>query len=104
MEPKPFLAHDTIRVLYANDAACALFHCEALSLASRSVPDLIVGTDFRKLADIHMRILREQDGAPEIEYPFLRCDDTVFWAVVTSSKFDHGIFAMFLKKTFEEWW
>lgn len=100
---RPFLAHDTIRILYANEAACTLFHCDPLALASRSVLDLIVGDEFRTLARIHMQILSEQGEAPNIEYPFLRCNMSVFWAMTTSGQFDDGIFAMFLKKTFEEW-
>lgn len=103
MEPKPFLAHDTIRVLYANEAACALFRCDPLVLTARSVADLIVGQDFGTLVRIHMQILREQGDAPNIEYPFLRCNMTVFWAMTESGQFDNGVFAMFLKKTFEEW-
>lgn len=99
---RPFLAHDTIRILYANEAACALFHCEPLTLASRSVLDLIVGDEFRTLARIHMKILHEQGEAPNIEYPFIRFNMSVFWAMTTSGQFDDGIFAMFLKKTFEE--
>lgn len=102
-EIKPFLAHDTIRVLYANEAACSLFRCDPMAFTARSVMDLIVGDDFRTLAKVHMQILREQGEAPDIEYPFLRCDLTVFWAMVTSGEFDNGVFAMFLKKTFEEW-
>lgn len=102
-EANPFLAHDTIRVLYANDAACALFRCEPLVLTARSIADLIVGDDFGTLAKVHMQILREQGEAPNIEYPFLRGDLTVFWAMTTSGQFDDGVFAMFLKKTFEEW-
>lgn len=103
-DKQPLLVHDTIRVLYANDQAGSLFRCGALALVDRYVLDLIVSDDFRTLAKIHMKILHEQGEAPAIEYPFVRCDATVFWAMTSSGKFDDGIFAMFLKKTFEEWW
>lgn len=100
---RPLLVHDTVRVLYANAPACALFGCEALTLTSRNVLDLVISEDFRTLAQVHMRILREHGGAPEIEYPFIRCDLTVFYAKVASEQLDQGRFSMAFTKTFE-WW
>lgn len=102
-EAKPFLAHDTIRVLYANEVACALFCCEPLVLTTRLIADLIVGEDFGTLARIHMQILREKGESPAIEYPFLRCNMTVFWAMTESYQYDDKVYAMILKKTYEEW-
>jgi hypothetical protein len=101
--PVPLLVHDTIRVLYANEPACALFRRKALNLEMLQIIELVVSTDFQTLMSIHMCILRERGDAPKIEYPFLRGDLSVFWAKVTSDKVEDGRFSMELKKTFEEW-
>lgn len=100
---QPLLVHDTVRVMYANASACALFGCDVLVLTSRDVLDLVISEDFKTLVQVHMRILRERGDAPEIEYPFLRCNLTVFYAKVASEQLEQGRFSMTFTKTFE-WW
>ena len=102
-KPKPLLVHDTTRVLYANELACALFGCDLLTLSARQVVELVIADEFRKLIDVHMRILRERGSSPDIEYPFLRCDMTVFYAKTYSVRLEQDLFSMALTKTFE-WW
>lgn len=103
-QKKPFLVHDTARVLYADSSACALFHCEPMAFTARKISDMVVGEDFRSLHRVHMQVLRERGESPEIEYPFIRCDMSVFWAKVQSAQFDDNVFCMSFNKTFEEWW
>lgn len=100
---QPILVHDTVRMLYANAPACALFGCDAWTLAARQMVELVISDDFRTLIGVHMRILRERGSSPDIEYPFLRCDLTVFYAKAISEQLERNLFSMTLNKTLE-WW
>ncbi len=99
------LVHDTRQVLYSNEPACRMFRCECLRIAGRNIVDLVATDEFRHLARIHMQILRERGEAPDIEYPFMRCDDSIFWAKAGTKNLDDGTFIMVLTFTFEfeEW-
>lgn len=104
MDEQPILVHNTHQVLYGNEAACQMFRCERLRFLRKNLIELIATEEFRNLARVHMQVLRDRGHAPEIEYPFLRCDHSVFWAMAASEGLEDGRFILTLDFTFEEWW
>ena len=85
-ETQALFVHDTRHIISVNQAACKLFRCDAVELVDLDMMELITNEDFRGLARLRMRMLREHGHAPKIKYPFRRCDGSMFWATVTSEK------------------
>lgn len=88
------LIHDTYRVISVNAVACELFRCDERGMVDQSMLDLIASEDMRGLARLRLGIMRDnqRDDLPDIKYPFLRCDGSVFWGSITTRKLSQGVF------------
>lgn len=83
--------HDTKRVISVNDAACEMFRCEWLGLVDLDMLDLIAGSDMKYLAKLRLRVMLEKGPPlPNIKYPFLRCDGSIFWGSVYTRRIREG--------------
>lgn len=83
--------HDTKRVISVNDAACIMFRCEWLGLVDLDMIELIDSSDMKSLARLRLRVMLEKGPPlPNIRYPFLRCDGSVFWGSVFTRKIRSG--------------
>lgn len=79
--------HDTKIVIDADDRACVLFRCQRDWLIGQAVTALIDDTDqvgLAALVRLRMALLAERGELPEWEAPFLRQDQTVFFARIKS--------------------
>jgi PAS domain S-box-containing protein len=89
----PTFIHDTRRIVEVNEAGAELFRCDPVALVDQDMMDLIASDEMRGLARLRLRVMREQGHAPEIRYPFLRCDGSTFWASLSSRRLDvDGLF------------
>jgi PAS domain S-box-containing protein len=84
MDPAKFV-HDAVHILEVNDAGCCLFHCDRSALIDLDMLQLIASPDFRGLASLRLKLMREMRTLPNIKYKFIRCDGTRFWATVTTT-------------------
>lgn len=85
--------HDAKRVISVNDAACIMFRCEWIGLVDLEMTELIESSDMKALAKLRLRVMLERGPPlPNIRYPFLRCDGTVFWGSVFTRKLRSGEF------------
>lgn len=90
-EPAKFI-HDTHRIVDVNCAGCELFHCHRSALIDLDMMDLIVSPDFKGLAKLRLRMMREMIAMPHIKYKFQRCDGSHFWGTVSTVHLSDGLF------------
>lgn len=92
-DPAIFI-HDTKRIISANNAACQMFRSQRIALVDLDMMELIGSDDLRGLARLRMRVLREgrELPLPNIQYPFLRGDGTVFWGSVKTRQLRDGTY------------
>lgn len=89
--PQAIIVHDTKRIISVNAEACALFRCEPLALIDSDMAELIASEDLRSLARLRLRVMRERGvPLPNIKYPFVRCDGSVFWGAVFTRQIPDG--------------
>lgn len=93
--------HDTHRIIAVDEAGAALFRCDPIALVDRDMLELIANDDMRGLARLRLSVMRERERLPDICYPFMRCDGTVFWAALSTRKTDDGHFETTLVYTDE---
>lgn len=96
--------HDTRRVISANNAACMMFRSQRIALVDIDMLELIASEDMRGLAALRMRVLREGHGPPlpNIQYPFLRGDGTVFWGSTKTRMLRDGTYETTVTYEFEK--
>lgn len=90
-EPAKFI-HDTHRIVDVNCVGCELFRCHKSALVDLDMLDLIVSPDFKGLAKLRMRLMREMITIPHIKYKFVRCDGSHFWGTVDTTPLGNGLF------------
>lgn len=102
-DPAIFI-HDTQRIISVNNAACRLFRSQRVALVDLDMLELIASHDMRGLAKLRMRILREgrELPLPNIQYPFLRGDGTVFWGSLKTRKLRDGTYETTVTYEFEK--
>lgn len=84
--------HDTRHIVDVNQAGCDLFHCDKSALVDLDMISLIVSPDFRGLARLRMKLMREMIAMPGIKYKFQRCDGSHFWGTVSTVPLHDGTF------------
>lgn len=94
--------HDTRRIISVDAAGAALFRCEPLALIDRDMLELISNDDMKGLARLRLRYMKDHERMPDVCYPFLRFDGSVFWASVSTRRRDDGNFETTLVYTGEE--
>lgn len=75
-----------------NQAACALFRCEESALVDLDMMELVVHEDFKGLARLRMRVLRDRKKIKPFKYQYKRCDGSHFWASVVTVHLDGDLF------------
>ena len=87
------MIHDTYVIVDVSEKILLLFRCEREALIDRSVLEIVATDDFRGLVKLRMRMLREIGEVPPVRLPFLRCDGTCFWAMVSMvAAHDDGLY------------
>jgi PAS domain S-box-containing protein len=86
------IIHDTRRIVSVNAEACELFRCDESALVDLDMFELIAHPDFRGLARLRMKMMRQLVKIRNIKYKFLRCDGATFWGTVTTEGIGNGLF------------
>jgi hypothetical protein len=76
----PALLHDTQIILDVNTALMKLFRCERDLFIDRILVEILATEEFKSLGRLRMQLLREFGSLPNVIYPFLRCDGSIFYA------------------------
>lgn len=95
------ITHDTSRITAANQAACALFRCDDDYLIDRRIANGITNDDFKGLAALRLKMMREGGELPPQKLPFMRHDNTKFWAEVKTRPIGDGLFETVLTYLYE---
>src|SRR5512136_1880988 len=88
MSNRPKFIHDTRRIVSVNPEGCALFRCDESALVDLDMMELVVHEDFKGLARLRMRVLRERRRIKPYQYLYRRCDGSMFWAAVVTVHLD----------------
>jgi PAS domain-containing protein len=89
------ITHNTYRIIAANRAACAIFHCAEADLIDLDMIDIVADPDMRGLARLRLNAMRVH-GLGSQDLPLFRPDNTRFYANVKSHRIDEKTFESYL--------
>lgn len=85
------ILHNTYRIIAANRAACAIFHCAEEDLIDLDMIDIIADSSMQGLARLRLDVMRvHQLGSQDL--PIFRPDNSRFYARVLSHRIDEKTF------------
>lgn len=92
--------HNTFRIIAANHAACALFHCSESDLIDLDMIQIVADESMRGLARLRLKAMKVHELGSQ-ELPIYRPDNSRFWARVQSQRIDANTFETTLVHLYE---
>lgn len=94
------IIHNTYRIIAANRAACAIFHCSESDLIDLDMIDIVADESMQGLARLRLNTMKvHQLGSQEL--PIFRPDNSRFYARVQSQRIDAHTFETTLTYLYE---
>jgi hypothetical protein len=97
----PTILHDTLTIIDANDAACQLFRIDKQDLIDRDLLGGVADDSMRGLIKMRLKMIRELGELHAQHIPFMRHDNTIFWAEVQTTLTADGLYKTTLRYLYE---
>lgn len=102
----PTVIHDGHVILGCNAEFCDLFECSRAELIGMRMEHIIHDLDLRRLAILRGKRIMDQSHDKEhtMEYPFRRCNGTVFWGKSFSRRIGPHRYETKIKWQYDDDW
>lgn len=90
-DERAVIIHNTFRIIAANCAACAIFHCAEEDLIDLDLVEIVADESMRGLARLRLNTMRVYELGSQ-ELPIFRPDNSRFRALVQSQRIDDKTF------------